>query len=181
MGKRIRLVSEKDNELLLGIARTGFINEDLLKACGFPKTRFREHIKVGNVELKGNYMLYGCLTSIYQLSKKAKMRLRKEFFVVPYRNSLSQLEHSYCLAKIYWLLTPKERQTWITEDELKHKYKFDLTVDAMFLTKAGEKVGVEVITDTYTKEKIAKKEEFFKLYCDKKLIMHTHKDFIGGD
>ena len=38
------------------------------------------------------------------------------------------------------------------------------------------KIGVEVVTDSYSADEIEQKKEFIRKYCDDYIMVHTHKE-----
>lgn len=173
--KNFKLETETDIQLLKAIAKTGFITECFLEYVGISAKRFKEHIKSGCIENKGTYLIYGNLRNVYFLSAKSKRKVRSDFAINPYKSDFSQLEHDYCLAKVYHYLSFQEKQSWITETELRVKYRHDKTTDAMYISKEGKKVGVEIVTDRYSKDEIENKMNFIRSFCDDYIMFHTHK------
>lgn len=177
--KQIKLETEKDIQLLKAIARTGFITENLLSFLGVSPSRLRQHLEHGNIVKKGVYMLYGCMTNIYTLSHSAKRRMRAEFLLNPYKSDTTQLEHDYVLAKIYMFLSHEEKESWLTETNLQMIYGKDTKTTDGFYISGKKRIGVEVISDSYSKGEVSLKLDFIKRYCDDSIIIHTHKDSIG--
>lgn len=173
---KVNVDTKKDIQLLKGIARTGFITESLCHYFELPTRRLEAHVKNGHIEKRGIYILYGSFANIYTLRPMGKKRVKAEFLINPYKSDFSQLEHDYCLAKIYWMLGEAEREEWLTETQLKMKYGKKTVVDAMFLAHNGAKVGVEVISNTYTRDIIMQKQDFLVNECDHSIILHTHKE-----
>lgn len=175
MGK-YKTETERDIQLLKSIARTGFTTDTLIEELGLTSYQLKKAIDNEFIIYKGNHFVYGDLKKIYILSPKAKYRMKSEFLINPYKSDLSQLEHDYCLAKVYCSLNRKEQSSWITETELRIKFNYDKTTDAMYISSAGERVGVEIITDSYSKDEIDKKMDFIRNYCDSYTMFHTYKD-----
>jgi carboxypeptidase C (cathepsin A) len=171
----IRIETEKDIQLLKAIARTGLITENLLPMLGITRQRLRQHIISGNIEKKGTYMLFGSLTNIYTLTEHAKRRMRSDFLINIYKSDATQLEHDYVLSKIYIYLRYDQKESWKTEGALQQMYGINKTTDGLFISN-GCKIGVEVITDSYSKEEIEQKKNFIRKYCDDYIMVHTHKN-----
>ncbi|NBI07623.1 hypothetical protein [Senegalia massiliensis] len=166
---------EKDIQLYKAIAKTGLITEDLAKLLGMSRNRLNNHIKEDNIIKKGVYMMFGDLTNIYTLSDKSKNKMRKDFLIDIYKSDTSQIEHDYVLAKIYMYLNYKEKESWITETGLKYMYQGKKTTDGLYITN-NNRIGVEVITDSYSKSDIEEKKDFIRSCCDNYIMIHTHKD-----
>lgn len=163
---------KKSNNLLYAIANCGYINKRIAK----------QHFNVSHVELKklecngiienkGNMLLFGKVTTLYDLSIHSKYNLRAHGKSI-YRTNTSQLEHDYCLLKAYSYLPTECQISWLNESELKLIYGDETTTDALFMYK-DLKIAVEVLTSSYTPEKIEEKINFSKKYCDKLITLNT--------
>jgi len=174
--KKIGIEMEKDIQLLKAMAKTGLMIENMLPLLEISVSRLRQHIESGNIEKKGVYILYGAATNIYVLSSKCKKRMASDFLINIYKSDTTQLEHDYVLLKIYLYLSTQEKESWLTESKLQIDYlNSSKTTDGMFIAK-GKKIGVEVITDSYSKEDIKNKKDFIRYHCDGYIMLHTHKD-----
>lgn len=175
--KEISIEMEKDIQLLKAIARVGFITPCLLDYLDITQSRLKQHISSGNIVKAGTYMIYGSLCNIYTLTEEAKNRLRSEFLINPYKSDISQLEHDYCLAKVYLHLKYNQKESWKTETQLRMEYPLvPSTTDGMYYTDDNKKIGVEIMTDRYSKEEINNKLDFIRYHCDDYIILHTHKN-----
>jgi hypothetical protein len=173
--KKIGIEMEKDIQLLKAMAKTGLMIEPMLPLLEISLTRIRQHRESGNIEKKGVYILYGSATNIYVLSAKAKKRMASEFLIDIYKSDTTQLEHDYVLLKIYLYLSTQEKESWLTESSLQGEYPTATkTTDGMFIAN-GKKIGVEVITDSYSEEDIKNKKNFIRYHCDGYIMLHTHK------
>jgi hypothetical protein len=173
----IKIEREADIQLLKAIARTGFITKDLLHLPGINPKRLAQHIKSENIIDKGIYLIYGQMVRVYGLTEKAKRRMRSEFLIDIYKSDATQLEHDYVLAKIYLHLKLEEKESWVTETGLMERYKECVkTTDGLYITSEGQKIGVEVVTDSYSADEIEQKKEFIRKYCDDYIMVHTHKE-----
>lgn len=168
--------TEKDIQLLKAVAKVGFITESLFSYLNVSKYILNKNIENDYIVHRGNHLIYGNLRNIYHLTDKGKRRMRSEFLINPYKSDFTQLEHDYCLARVYCSLNFREKNSWITETELRIKYNLDKTADAMYISDSGEKIGVEIVTDSYSKEDIEKKKEFIRNYCDNFIMFHSHKN-----
>lgn len=176
--KAIVVEMEKDIQLLKTIAKVGFITEKFLPLIGMSNARLRQHILSGNINKKGTYLVYGKAINIYNLSQKSKRRMQSEFAINLYKSDVSQIEHDYVLLKIYMSLSLLEKESWITESKLQVEYPSSRkTTDALFI-KNGKKIGVEVITDSYSKIEVKAKMDFIRYYCDDYIMMHTHRNIL---
>jgi hypothetical protein len=175
--KKLGIEMEKDVQLLKAIARTGLMVEKLLPLLGISETRLRQHIASGYIEKKGVHLLYGNATNIYMLSSKGKKKVQSEFAINLYKSDLSQLEHDYILLRVYLYLQAGEKESWQTESKLQLDYPQSAkTSDAMYINISGKRIGVEIITDSYTKDDIDRKIDFIRYHCDDYIMLHTHRD-----
>lgn len=166
----------KDIMLLKAIARTGLITDNLLHCFGITERRIYANIKNNNILKKGPYMLFGNLTYIYILSDSAKNALYSNYRINIYKTDLTQIEHDYVLSRIYASMPPLVQESWITEGNLKSLYpNSDSTTDAM-VNVNGLRVGIEVITDSYSTEQINAKKAFISKYCDDFIMVHTRRN-----
>lgn len=175
--KKLGSEMEKDIQLLKAIARTGLMVEKLLPFLGISETRLRQHIASGYIEKKGVHLLYGNATNIYMLSAKGKKKVQSEFAINLYKSDLSQLEHDYILLKVYLYLQVEEKESWQTESKLVIDYpQSPKTTDGLYINSSGKSIGVEVITDSYTKDDIDMKIDFIRYQCDDCIMIHTHRN-----
>jgi carboxypeptidase C (cathepsin A) len=101
--------------------------------------------------------------------------MRSDFLINIYKSDATQLEHDYVLSKIYIYLRYDQKESWKTEGALQQMYGINKTTDGLFISN-GCKIGVEVITDSYSKEEIEQKKNFIRKYCDDYIMVHTHKN-----
>lgn len=173
---RIQLM-EKDIHLFKSIARTGFVTEQMLPFIKITRQRLYDHLLNGNIKKKGNFLIFDSLTNVYVLTEKTKKQMQNDFLIDLYKSDITRLEHDFVLSKIYMFLHYMERESWKTESSLLKLYSgSEKPTDGMYISKAGMKIGVEVITDRYTQREIRQKKIFIKHFCDDYIMIHTHKD-----
>ena len=157
---------------LLAITNCGIMTKNIAKNYYYlHHNTINELVKNNTLDIKGNLILFGKVSTIYVLSKKSKNNVRKSG-KSPYKTNTSQLEHDYLLLKSYCSLPLQYQITWKNETELKETYRNSTTIDGMFLM-ADKKIGVEIFTSNYSNEIIKKKLEFGSLNCDKLITMNT--------
>lgn len=175
--KGIKIETEKDIQLLKAIAKTGLITEDMLPVFGITIKRLYQHIHSEYIEKKGTYLIFGTMTNVYTLTEQSKRRMKSDYLIDLYKSDVSQLEHDFVLAKIYMYLSYAEKESWKTESGLLQMYSnCEKTTDGLYISSGGKKIGVEVITDSYSKEEIEQKKDFIRKYCDDYIMLHTHRD-----
>jgi hypothetical protein len=172
----IKIETEKDVQLLKCVARTGLITENLLPFLKISRQRLYQHIESGNIEKKGAFLVFGSLTNVYVLSDFAKRRMKGDFLIDLYKSDTTQLEHDYVLTKIYLFLKLHEKESWKTENTLRQLYNSEKTTDGLYKTADNKVIGVEVITDSYSKNEIEQKKDFIRKHCDDYIMIHTHKN-----
>lgn len=170
------ILTDKEAELLKLIANTGVYVNNFNKKLDIGKKIIDKCVKKGWIEKDSNKLIYGSLFSTYYLSKLGKEIVKGKFLISPYRSKPNQVEHDYILGRIYLNLTSEEKDTWINETELMLRYPRKNVTDGLYVNSIGEKVGVEVITDSYTTNIIKEKEAFIKEKCNRGLVVNT-KEF----
>ena len=170
------LISEKEANLLKQIARTGVFVNVFLKDLKISNKMVYKCLEKKLIEKGANKLIYGELLSTYYLSETGKEIIKKRYLINPYRSKPNQIEHDFLLGKIYLSLSDEEKETWITETELMLIHPTIVVTDGVYICNDNKKVGVEVITESYSKKDIEYKERFINKHCDKKLILKT-KDF----
>lgn len=164
-------LTSSEAEILKHIAKTGFITKFLLS--NYKRNySLKNLIKKKLIIEKGPHMIFGDMQYIYILTTKGKKITSNKFLINSYKSDTSQLEHDFLLSKVYFQLNVEQQNTWINETEIKLKYKELITCDAIF--KSNNKlVGVEIITEFYSKSMIYRKLDFIKKYCDDDIVIST--------
>lgn len=162
----------KFKNLLYAIANCGFITPALAhKHFNISHVAFKELEKKHVLSKKGNLILFGKATPIFDLTDKSKYSLRS-YGKYSYRTNTSQLEHDYLLLKTYCSLPTECQHSWLNETELKLIYRDMTTTDALFMYN-NLKIAVEVFTPTYSPNMKQEKIEFSNNYCDKLITLNT--------
>ena len=157
---------------LFAIANCGIMTKNIARSYyNIHHKTINNLIEDNTLEIKGNLILFGKVSTIYVLSEKPKNIIRK-YGKSPYKTNTSQLEHDYLLWKSYCSLPHTVQNTWMNETELKELYCSCATTDGMFCIN-NKKIGIEVLTTNYTSEMIEKKLEFGSKSCDKLITMNT--------
>lgn len=164
-GKSIKVLTNKDKELMFGIARTGITSyNDVISRIGLNEKRLRNLEKEGyiaskNVIIKGKESI-----KTYYLDNKGKKYIKMNSSIDTfYRSNERQVEHDLRLSSIYYMLGKDERETWQNENDLIETYKknnpgknLNTMIDATYILK-DHVVAVEVVTRNYTKEQLQEK------------------------
>lgn len=162
----------KYKHFLYAIANCGIMTKNIARQSYNLHHKTLNHlVKNNTINIKGNLLLYGKVTTIYVLSENTKNIIRKDA-KYSYKTNTSQLEHDYLLLKSYSSLPLHVQSTWLNETELKEIYSPSVTIDAMFIVN-DKKIGLEVLTSNYTNEMIKGKLEFGSINCDKLITMNT--------
>jgi len=161
----IKCITNKDLELLKGIAKTGVAsNYDARKIIGLSEKRLKNLEKESYISSKGVLVGGKAIVKVYYLNNKGKTHVKynsniKRF----YRSNERQIQHDLKLSSIYYNLEKEQRDTWTNESELIEQYKLEhpnkelkTMVDATFLTN-GVTFAVEIITKNYSKEEVQEK------------------------
>ncbi|MBS5926236.1 MAG: hypothetical protein ACLS2V_12875 [Clostridium paraputrificum] len=168
----INILNSKYKYLYLCIINTGFVTEHICeKYLKISKKVLTNLCKKGVLKVEKE-ILFGTMTNIYTFTVKSIGEVRKESFNL-YKSDTSQLEHDYCLLKLFAALPDNLKENWINETTLKIKFgKKSITTDAIIINK-NKKIGIEVFTDSYTREMKNDRVNFIKKYCDDSIILKT--------
>lgn len=154
----------KYENLLYAIANCGLMTEYLaLKHYTCHLQDLNYLISQDILKKSGVFLLFGKATTIYVLSSIGKS-LFNDYNKVLYKSDSSQLEHDYLLLKVYSSLPNDTKTTWQSEPELKSIYK-TTCCDGLFIFN-GKIIGVEIITNNYTKLAINERFNFINKFCD---------------
>ena len=170
----IKVIIEKDLRLLKGMANIGFVSEETLINYKISKKRINQHIATKHVEIKKT-IINTNLTNTYILSNIGKEIIKRKYSIDCYKGNIVNPNHDYVLSEFYSLLKPEEQDSWLNENTLYKLFnnKVEKTTDGLFISRKGLKIGIEVITNNYSKKDIYKKREFIKNYCDDHIILHA--------
>jgi hypothetical protein len=174
--KPLKIIKEKDIHFLKSIAKTGLITKDLLSNYEISNDRFQQHLLSENIVMSGRVMVFGILKNIYILSDNTKKQMKYDYGIGLYRSDLTQVEHDYVLSKVYSKLSLAEKESWVTENMLKELFDEETTVDGLYRSDSGYNVGVEIISENYTKQEIEDKKAFISKYCDSFILINTKEE-----
>jgi len=174
----LKIVKEKDIQFLKSIAKTGLITKDLLSTYKISYDRFNQHLLTNNIVLSGRVMTFGVLKDVYILSDDMKKQMKNDYGIGLYRSDLSQVEHDYILSKVYSKLSIAEKESWVTETMLKDIFGEETTVDGLYRSDSGYNIGVEIISENYTKQEIEDKKAFISKYCDSYILINTKEEIM---
>lgn len=168
-------LSKKEKELLLFVARTGYYCNAYNKYIDTSGHTLNKLLDKKLIEKKSPVIIFGKMMSVSILTQKGKEIVKNKLSVRPYKTKQNQIEHDFVLGKIYATLNEKEKKSWITETDLEIIYSQGSVIDGLYKNKKNERIGVEILTETYKKDIIEKKMSFIKKFCDKKIVIHTNE------
>lgn len=157
--------NEKDKQALLSIARCAHVREEhLLKLI--TANRIKSFVEQKLIDKRKCYNPAHPFTS-YTLTQKGKRFMKNNYNFKNFQHTQS-VEHDSVISDKYFELTEKERKTWRTETDIKQvleKYSYlkNSSIDAFYIRETGEKVGYEVVTNSYTKASIQAKKNCCEL------------------
>lgn len=98
----------------------------------------------------------------YTLTAKGEQYVKKHIPEIKeiYRGFVT--EHDLLLCDYYLRRSRKEKDTWVTKDDLIKKYKQPGTVDGMFINQYGQKEAVKVLSQKSDYSAVRKVEKFLK-------------------
>lgn len=146
--KLLARCSVLENNMALNKLNVGA--EDLEKLCE------SELIVKLSQEVKGVLLTYYSLTEIGEEFIKANYPDFDEI----YRGFI--LNHDLELSEFYLRRTEKERNSWITKDDMIKQYKLQGTLDGAFINENGEFEGIEVLKHSSSPSVVEKIEMFNK-------------------
>lgn len=163
-------------KLKLSLINTGFITEHLAYKYLNIKRHTLDRFVADNRLIKSNHLLFGKVTTIYELSNIEKNSYRNQGYII-YKRDNSQLEHDYLLNKVFLSISTKEQVSWCNETALKSKFPAKtVTSDAIFV-KDNSLIAVEVLTQSYTRHNKNDKMKFISDFCDNSIILNV-KDYL---
>lgn len=160
-----------------GLAKTGIILNSDFKAAFTDKT-FERLKELKMIESK-SYVVNGKDISVVRLTRTGKKFVKSAIVDKLYKYNVRQLSHDLKLSEKYISLSQAERDTWVHEGKMNEQYeKMGITpermeseniktIDACYINSDGETVGVEVVTENYSRETIQGK-------------MNAMRQFSGG-
>ena len=164
-------VSLKESKVLKLIARTGFYVSEYNNNLGISKYVLNNCIRKGLIIEGRLIFLHKKLCKPYFLTEKGIEIVKDKYWIDRYRYNKNQEEHDFILCKIYLSLSDMEKESWLTETSLNMRYQNEFTIDALYTSRKGEIVGVEVLTSNYSKNEIALKNRFINKHCDKSIVI----------
>lgn len=167
------LFSKKEKDFLLLLARTGYYCNSYIKHFNIQNNTLTNLLEKELIEKKNPVIIFGKMMSRYVLTSNGKKVVKNHFLTKPYSGKSDQLEHDFILGKIYLMTGEIERNTWLTETDLGTMYPNEPVIDGVYTNSRNEKVGVEVLTDSYSNSMIEERKSFIDKYCDKKIVIHT--------
>lgn len=166
------ILSNKERELLLIIARTGFYCSAYNKHFNISNYLLNKMLNKDFIEKEMPTIVFGKMMSVYVLTSKGKDITKNQLLIRPYNSESNQIEHDFVLGKVYGMINEKERDTWVTESDLRFIYTNETVADGLYINNKNEKVGVEIVTKNYREDIIKAKENFIKKHCDKKVMIN---------
>lgn len=167
------ILSEEEETLFKLIARTGFFVDPYKTDMTISQYTINKNVRKGLIEKNSPTLIFTKLCTTYSLTQKGTNLVKNKFLINPYRSRERQVEHDFILGKVYLNLSEEEKNTWKTETELQLKYPKISVVDGIYLDRYNNRVGVEVITESYPKRIINSKKAFIEKYCDREIIINT--------
>lgn len=164
------IFTDKQRALMLRIAHTGFYS-NIFPCFNTSKVVLDNLIKNDFIKKDSNVYICGSLSSYYTLTNKGRLFIKRAFAIEPYISKKDQINHDYKLALFYAKLTQQEKETWMTERDIRRKYPDANTVcDGAFKSK-GELIGVEIFSDSYSTVYKKAKKDFMEENFGKYIII----------
>ncbi|MCQ4924825.1 hypothetical protein NE686_17115 [Tissierella carlieri] len=175
------IITKKEEVVLKTIARTGFFLDPYRHESNVSDKVIRNCVKKELIKKENPpVMVFTKLLSPYTLTDKGMAIVRYKYMISLYKENLRHIEHDYVLGKIYLTLSEEEQETWRTESDLLLEYPSTSVIDGTYIDKQDKRVGVEVITSSYSEHDIDLKMKFIHKHCDRAIILNTKDIFKGG-
>lgn len=169
------ILPAKEVELLKLIAKTGFYVDAYRDKFKLSTRTIYSCIQKGLIYKDRTLFVFTKLLTPYLLTDKGIDIVKNKYLISPYRSNSTQSDHDFVLGNIYLSLSKSERNSWITETGLNMLYPNTHVVDGFYIDSSGNKVGIEVITKSYTENTIDDKYAFIANYCDKSIVIDIEK------
>ena len=168
----VKVVTNKDAEMLSGLARVGYMDRSMLvNAMGLSENRLKNYERDGYLERCAHMdKKTGDERAVWTLTQRGRTLCESQLGIDSYYKS-SSAGHDLTLAQKYMDLEPEDRERWVTESEWREMYydKFGVDLpeslsppDGGYITSTGELIAYEVVTPSYRGVDIAAKME----YCE---------------
>ncbi|MDU2374299.1 MAG: hypothetical protein E7D52_07085 [Peptoniphilus harei] len=164
--EQIKRITRSDGETLKSIAHTGLITRSNAKEYFNLNEKRIELLKKNNYLIEHTSNTKQGLQTYYTLgSAGANFIKSKTDIDYLYRGNKNQIDHDIKLNQAYCQITHEQRQGWINENQIIHKWgtlspdtKHVTGVDAIVTTPDGI-VAIEVITRNYGEIELQEKQD----------------------
>lgn len=163
---KIKKITSSDTKAFTALSKVGYLKQDYFKQLHISDKRLNQYQKEGLIDNKTYYnQREGKVETSYYLTTKGQKYVSQNLDIKIFYRSNSPA-HDSKLADKYFSLTQEERESWLSEADLRLTYP-DLTngqgyspTDAAYTTSDGTVTCIEVITQNYSEELIQLKIEF---------------------
>lgn len=150
------------NEIMKVLARCGVMElKSAIKNLNVQEVEIDKYCKKGIIA-KEFLEKYPKVTTYYRMTDVGRDYVKQH---LPEIRELYQgfvLEHDIKLSEFYLDLSPSERNTWITRDDMSKKYKLRGTLDGAFKNKENLFTGIEIMSKTARASSVEATESFVK-------------------
>lgn len=169
------IVTEKESRVIKMIAKTGFYIQDYNKKLGISKAIIETCLSKELIYGGDGVLIYRKFCQPYYLTHKGNSIAKNRYLINPYRSKYTQTEHDFILGNIYLSLSFIEQESWVTETTLNTIFQGMSVPDGMYTSLDKELVGIEVLTNNYSKLEKKNLSNFISKYCDKSIVLNSDK------
>lgn len=163
---KIKKITTSDTRAFTALSKVGYLKPEHFKELHISDKRLNQYQKEGLLDNKTYYnQREGKVETSYYLTSKGQKYVSQNLAIKTFYHSNSA-SHDSKLADKYFSLTQEERDTWVSEVDLRLAYP-ELNpsqgyspTDAQYTATTGTTTCVEVVTQNYSKEMIQQKIDF---------------------
>ncbi|MBD7916474.1 hypothetical protein H9660_15120 [Clostridium sp. Sa3CUN1] len=179
--EKIKRVTKSDGETMKSIAHTGVITRANAKEYFNLNDKRIELLKKNSYLIEHTNNTKKGLQTYYTLGKAGVDFIKRQTDIdYLYRGNKNQLDHDIKLSQAYCQITHEQRQGWINENQIIHKWdklapntNHVTGVDAIVVTNDGI-VAIEVITRNYGEVEIQEKHNAASaLGCNRMVMINA--------
>lgn len=158
-----------ENEFLTALLRCRLMTEHMaIESFGLTAQEIESLVSEGLLDTQ-NFQVDERVEVFYSIQEEAEKRVKERvgFQGEMYRGFIEL--HDMRLMSFYLQLSPVERKSWNTRDDMTKQYRLPGTIDGSYTNKDGVLEGVEVLSKTAKPSAVEKAENFLKQTPIKKM------------
>lgn len=177
---------KRDKDAFTAMSRVGHITKEHMKNCNIADSRIKNYIRDGLIE-RVAYKTNTTTGYAYKLTRQGREVAERNWGVNNHYHAQSAT-HDLSIANKYFSLSEDQKQTWVTETELRYRFEAKLQElkdqgqeetartyeemlekglismpDASYTSENGVEVSYEVITSSYGRQELQAKETYVEI------------------